>query len=163
VSPTHSGLVIADEAGVFNVARAGTMLPDGSAFYTSVRHAALNDLGQVVFEASVGSNPVNGSTDGIFLYEDGDTRTIVSTATPFLGSTITSLNLFSTSDTDESYLSQSRRTFNNLGRVAYRFTLADGREGVAVWSIPEVPASYLAIVAALTVVAMHRRGHLSHP
>lgn len=157
VSPTNSGLVLADETGVFSVARAGTMVPDGSAFYTSVRHAALNDLGQVVFEASVGSNPVNGSTDGIFLYEDGDTRTLVSTGTPFSGSTITSLNLYSTSDTDESYLSPSRRTLNNLGQVAYRFTLADGREGIAVWSVPEVPASYLAIVAALGIVAMRPR------
>jgi hypothetical protein len=157
VSFTNTGLVLADETGIFNVARAGTITPDGSRYYTSVGFASLNDLGQVAFEASIGTNPVRGSSLGIFLYEGGDTRTIARTGTPLLGSTITELHLFSDIPLDYEYLSSSRRTFNNRGQVAYRFTLADGRNGLAVWSVPELPTGYLAIAASLAIVAMRPR------
>lgn len=163
MSFTNTGFVLADETGIHNVARAGTLHPNGSMYYTSVRYSALNDLGQVAFEAAIGTNPISGSAAGIFLYDEGDTRTIALTGTPLLGSTITRLSLFSDYPLDQDYLSSSRKPFNNLGQIAYHFTLADGRSGIAVWSIPEVPAGYLAIVAVLAIFAMHRRGHLSHP
>jgi hypothetical protein len=163
VSVTNTGLILADEIGVLSVARAGTLRPDGASYYTSVRRAFLNDLGQVAFEASVGTNPVSGNSAGIFLYDEGNTRTIAQTGTTFLGSTITQISLFSDDPLDLEYLSPSRRTFNNLGQIAYRFTLADGRSGIAVWSIPEVPTGLVACITVIAFAVLRPRVRISNP
>ena len=46
---------------------------------------------------------------------------------------------------------------NNLGQVAYAYTLADGRQGVAVWTpIPE-PGVVMTGLALLSLAALRRR------
>ena len=36
---------------------------------------------------------------------------------------------------------------NNQGQVAYSFVLADGRTGVAIWSVPEIRVTDIAVVS----------------
>ena len=92
---------------------------------------SLNDLGAVAFSSDL-SGTAGGTTDkaGIFLWNDGHLIQVARTGQMLLGSTISSLSTFQ---------------LNNADQVAYFFTLADGRSGVALWSVPEPAATSLAV------------------
>ncbi len=82
---------------------------------------ALNDSGQAAFTARISGSASAGDPGESLLFYDGvmGTTTVAATGDDFLGSTLTDVSL---------------QDLNNLGRVGYRFDLADGRSGLAVWT-----------------------------
>jgi len=112
----------------------------------------LNDSGQAAFASSITGSGVL-SDFGIFF--DDDRLGLVQVARygdPFLGSTIRQLNLATGASKAYTTGGAAGRAFsplNNRGQLAYSFVLADGRSGVAVWTLP---SKAQARVTALTRV-----------
>jgi len=63
-----------------------------------------------------------------------------------LGSSITELDLVSAGTAGRV---RSGLSMNGPTRVAYRFVLADGREGIAVWSLVPEPGSAVLVCLAM--------------
>lgn len=136
-----------DDRGIFRgdaltgptqIVRKGQAAPDGNGLFASIGNPALNDAGQVAFAASL-SGTLDGTGDdrGIFFFDELlGLLQVAREGDSFLGSTITALGF----QDSIAFEADEGSGLNNLGQVAYRFTLADGREGVAIWTIPE-PAS----------------------
>jgi hypothetical protein len=103
----------------------------------------VNNNNQVAFASEVfGSTGVEGIDQGIFFY-DGESGLIqvARKGSALLGSTITELK-FQAAEPVGGILFPSVRGkefggLNNAGQLAYSFTLADGRTGIAVWSFGE--------------------------
>ncbi len=146
------GLMIYDETGVMQVARErettpskrGTLNRLNAPFFQDF---SLNDRGQVAFEATISGAP--GSHEGIFLFDPVlGLHEVVRLDDPLLGSQIAEIDFVG-----------GRNEFsglNNRGQVAFAFTLNDGTEGVAVWTIPE-PAGWQLLGLAMVAFAHHRR------
>jgi hypothetical protein len=98
---------------------------------SGARAASINDLGHVAFQsefARPGSNEVAGT--GIFFYHDAlGLLTVAKTGDSLLGSTLSEVGLRKNNHVE----SARADGVNNCGEVAYRFALADGREGIAIW------------------------------
>jgi hypothetical protein len=96
----------------------------------------INAAGQVAFMAfTTGTSGTPYNVRGIYLYDDD--RGLISVAhegDSMLGSTITLLEF------SNGYFGSFRQQqgLNDRGQVTYRFRLADGRSGIALWSMPEV-------------------------
>ena len=116
---------------------------------------ALNDLGQLAFLGDIDLQDGGSTSDefGLFFYDDLLGLTSVArTGDAFDGSTIIDLSFSSGFNQQD-----EGSGLNNLGQVAYSYTLADGREGVAVWAVPE-PVSAIGGLGMLSLVALRRRG-----
>ena len=143
------GIFRRDAATLVQIAREGQAAPDGNGSFSTLEDPALNEAGQIAFLASL-TGTAGGSADdhGLFLYDDTlGLLQIAREGSALLGSTITGLDFndsISLDDDDPSGL-------NNLGQVAYRFSLADGRIGIALWSIsgPTIPGTGGGTVAPL--------------
>lgn len=150
-----SGLFRSDGSILTQIAREGQAAPDANGFFSEFTGGvALNNAGQAAFLGDL-TGTVGGSSDdlGLYLFDDGlGLIQIAREGDPFLGSTITELSFapgFSVQDEGSG--------FNDLGQVAYQFTLADGRSGIALYTIPE-PASLTLL--ALGVAALTRRSRV---
>jgi hypothetical protein len=134
-----------DDSGLFRtdgtpgsltqIAREDQTAPDGNGVFSGFLNFALNDDGQVAFQGFL-RDTANGSSDsiGLFFYDDSrGLQQVVRTGDSLLGSTIEVLDfrggLGPGADEGDG--------FNAAGEIAYRFDLADGRSGIAVWSPPE--------------------------
>ncbi|MEM1213175.1 MAG: choice-of-anchor tandem repeat NxxGxxAF-containing protein, partial [Planctomycetota bacterium] len=137
--------------GLTQLAREGQAAPDNNGSFLSFNTPALNDAGQAVFRGRL-TGTAGGSSDdrGLYFYDDllGLIQ-IAREGDPFLGSTLTNLSFI-----PGSTLQDEGSGLNELGQVAYSFSLADGRQGIALYTIPE-PAS-LALLA-LGAAALTRR------
>ncbi|MEM6394215.1 MAG: PEP-CTERM sorting domain-containing protein [Planctomycetota bacterium] len=147
-----SGLFRSDGSILTQIAREGQAAPDANGFFSEFAGGvALNNAGQAAFLGDL-TGTIGGSTDdlGLYLFDDGlGLIQIAREGNSFLGSTITELSFapgFSIQDEGSG--------LNDLGQVAYQFTLADGRSGIALYTIPE-PASLTLL--ALGVAALTRR------
>lgn len=133
-----SGIYRFDGAATVEIARTGQAAPSGPGSFTNFgdsflnEFVALNDAGQGAFLAALGGVGVDSSNNtGLFLYDDQlGLLTVARKGDALLGSTITGLS-FAASSPNES------NGFNNQGQVAYRFSLANGNSGVAIFSIGE--------------------------
>ena len=155
-STDDRGIFHWDGATVIQVARAGLPVPGGNGDFVGFTNPAFNDQGQLAFLAALGDTQ-GGATDDTGLYFYDDAKGLLPVAREgdaLLGSTITQLS-FSTTWADE------RRTLNNLGQVVYAFQLADGRSGIAVWSVPE-PSTAIAAIACLVPLLTCRRKAVSN-
>lgn len=117
----------------------------------------LNDAGQLAFY-SVLTGTDNGTEDdaGIFFYDPMEGLfEVAREGDELLGSTISVLDV---NDPNPTFGTSDQALLNNLGQVAFRFELADGREGLALWSIPE-PTTGLLAVTGFAALATRRRGH----
>ena len=124
----------------------GQAAPDGNGvidiLYSSVDSPVeLNDSGQIAFACFV----VGGtrfSDYGIFFHDDGlGLLQVARYGDALLGSTITRLGLAigaSKANLAGSAAGRELSPINDLGQVAYSFGLADGRAGVAIWSVATV-------------------------
>lgn len=130
--------------------RAGDLLADGTAIF-GLQQFALNDLGALAFKASLNSN----TSVGLFFFDPAfGIREVIRTGTPFLGSTVSDLYFAGT--TISGTVPDELSGLNNNGQVAYRFQLADGRDGVALWTVPEPSA--VSLLALSTIAILSRRG-----
>ena len=144
------GIFLSDGISLDTVARKGQSAP-GSGVFTFFRESAFNDMGQAAFNAEL-TQTAGGSSDnfGLFLYDDElGLIKVAREGEALLGSTIVGLSLGQTF----AFLADERSGLNNLGQLAFRFELADGREGVAIWTrIPE-PTGLGLLCAALITLA----------
>ena len=163
---TGTGGGSSDDGGIFRgdgttltrVAREGQAAPTSDGMLEGVLsrlfNPALNDVGQLAFVANIDLQDGGSTLDegGLFFYDDLLGLTSVArTGDAFDGSTITGLSFSSGSiQQDEG------GGLNNLGQVAYDYDLADGRRGVAVWSIPE-PGVAMTGLALLSLATLRRR------
>jgi hypothetical protein len=153
----HAGVFLWNPAtGVIrSLAVSGQGPPDGNGVINVVSGSAtspveLNDSGEAAFASFItGSGILNDF--GVFFYDDK--LGLVQAARygdPLLGSTINQLNLATGASKAYTAGTAAGRAFsplNNRGQLAYSFVLADGRSGVAVWTMPSKPQ---ARVTALT-------------
>ena len=150
----NSGLYVADSSATTLVAFEDTPTPEGNKYFRRffTESVALNQAGQLAFVAEL-SDTANGAAAGRGLYRYDPTtglEQILRSGQDFLGSTIAGLNL--AGDFYTAALSASSRQapdadfsgLNNLGQVAFVFSLANGNSGIALWS-PEfvgLPGDY---------------------
>lgn len=140
-----TGVLLADGTGLHQIARAGQVAPSGPTFSGFETDVALNNAGQVLFEGRLSGT---GFT-GLYLGDrNGAITEIARGGQPLLGSTISQL-AFSPSVRREG---SGLRGLNAAGQVAYYFRLADGRDGVALWSVPEPSAAILVMCVAIAAV-----------
>jgi hypothetical protein len=113
-----------DGSTLVEIARKGQLSPDGNGTLSGLSGPAMNEAGQILFSASL-SGTSGGASDnaGLFLYDDSlGLLKVARKGDAILGSTITSL-------------SGGLNDAPGVG-VAYNFTLANFREGIALWSLP---------------------------
>lgn len=109
----------------------------------------LNNHDVVAFGAILDSRtvPADGGVDGIFTGPDPFAERLIGLGDALDGSTITHLRF-------------GRFATNDAGQIAFTATLADGRQGVYLYTtsmlLPE-PAGPLACLAAMLVVGRRRR------
>jgi hypothetical protein len=156
-SADNIGLFIGDGTGsVEQVVRRGQAAPDGNGVFSNPDDPALNDAGQAAFIAPL-TNTLGGATDdnGLFFYDPSlGLIQVVREGDAMLGSTVTELAF----NNGAGGRGEERSGLNNAGQVAYSFELADGTEGVAIWTVPE-PSSLAALgVAGLLLSSRRRRG-----
>jgi hypothetical protein len=146
----ETGLFRGDGSSLLQIVRQGQAAPDDIGVIDTISgYAHVNSDGQVAFTASLTGG---GGSEGVFLYDD--TLGLIQVARlgdSLLGSTLIEIN-FPTSLTESTQLS----ALNDLGQLAYHFSLADGREGIALWSIPE-PGTAAVMGLLLTGVAARRQ------
>ena len=103
----------------------------------------INEKGQIAFATQLFETAAGASDNyGIFLFDDS--RGLVQVARegePFLGSTIRGLEFNPRTSLSIGVSGHERSGFNKTGamRIAYQFTLADGRSGIAVWTLVPEP------------------------
>ena len=151
----NSGLFRGDGNSIVEIARKGQTVPGGDGVFSVTTLNPLpnlNNAGQVAFaEAISGGSSGTPNDAGIFFYDDAvGLRTVVRRGDPFLGSTIASFNF--DNDNSVSVPADLRQALNARGEVTYSFSLADGRNGIAVWSLASpAPAQLLNISTRLRV------------
>ena len=115
--------------------------PDGNGKLLPVSDPALNTSGQIAFVGGVTETNGGLADDtGLFLFDDSmGLMQVARKGDAFLGSTITELafanGLETVSDFNFTFADEASG-LNDAGQVAYLFILADGRQGIALWSCP---------------------------
>lgn len=123
-----------DSDQITTIVRTGQDSPDGDGFFPGVSNCtlALNDAGQIAFNAGlIATGGEHDYDSGIFFYDDQQGLMVVArTEMPFLGSKISQIHQPTSGQGDD------RTCLNAHGQVAFRFTLEDNREGIAIWTAP---------------------------
>ena len=153
-----------DDSGIFRgdgnpksdltqIARAGQRAPDGSGTFLSFERLAFNDAGQAAFVASLTGTAAGSAEDnGLFFFDDQfGLLTVAREGDVLLNSTITSLDISGTA------LVNGRSALNSLGQIAYRFTLANGDAGIALFTVPEPSSALLLALAGFATLSRRRR------
>jgi hypothetical protein len=132
----NNGLFRGDGLALTQIARDGQAAPGGVGVFDLFAAASLNDVGQVAFVGFLKGAGVTAANDvGVYLHDDDlGLVTIAREGDELLGSTIIGLGLAGNSTGGPSNV-DGRSGLNNLGQVAYDFTLADGRRGIALGSL----------------------------
>lgn len=103
------------------------------------REFVINSSGKIAFTALI-SIPGSANGYGIYVWDGaGNYEEVTRYGASFLGSTISGLEFAGTSSSN--VLQPGMNGFNDLGEVTFRYELADGREGIALWSSLPKPAS----------------------
>jgi hypothetical protein len=151
------GLYLGNSAAQRKVLRVGELAPDGNGLVSEIRTPLINSAGSVAFLALFNETASGEFDDTAILYasSDGDVRKVIREGDPFAGSTVARLTFASNYD----YTRNPGTTqFNDRGQIAFWFRLADGRDGIAVWTVPEpTGVTALAAGALLLVSRRHRR------
>jgi hypothetical protein len=142
VEGNTNDLMIGDAShGFTRIVGGNDPLPDGDGnFPNSFGEPTINNAGQVAFQSLIQFGSGNFPNDtGIFFYDasNGGLQVGARLGQPLLGSTIKTLN-FQTGTANRAggdvLVGHSFSGLNNAGQVAFQFSLADGRYGVAVWT-----------------------------
>jgi hypothetical protein len=145
-------LFCVDGSAVRIVANASTSLPGGNGSFSEFVRPLVNENGDIAFLANLaGTSGGTADNYGLFVKgADGSLVTVARKGDPLFGSTIASLS-YTGGNAGQTGLMDS---FNDSGQLAFWFILADGRQGTAVYSLPE-PGSLGA--AAVLLIALRRR------
>jgi hypothetical protein len=130
-------LLLGDVNSLAVIVREGDPSPDGNGTFSSLGNSMANESGQVVFYAVL-ENTANGFDDnyGIFAWDrDTGVHKITRERDTVQGSTVVNFDVRSVDNVP------NRAGINQLGQVAYRFDLANGQYGAAVWTKPFVAES----------------------
>lgn len=143
----NSGIYLGDGVGdLVQIAQGGQEAPDGAGTFSNFSFRidttpSLNAAGQVAFvtEYKDAEGEPNGER-GLYFYDEVlGLRKVMRTGDSILGSTIINLGV----QGERSFSGDERSSLNNLGQVAYQFTLADGRQGIAISQVvPDIPGDY---------------------
>jgi hypothetical protein len=146
---TSGSAIIRGSGGPLTIiARSGQPIPRGGAgvtfFSFGGRVFAMNALGDVAFTARLS----NGSI-GLFLYGDQfGLLQIAEVGDVLNGSTITVLNFAGANDPSSQVgNSPLQMGLNDRDQVVFSFELANGKQGIAVWSMPQPGVINLPTVA----------------
>lgn len=138
-----------DESGLVQIARDGQLAPSGNGWLVMSESSLpeMNDSGQLVFNAGLTSTSGGAADSGAMFFWSDETglTELFRIGDALLGSTITGLRL---------------PVINNLGQIAFGFTLSDGRQGIAIYSIPEPTTIALVLMGVLIlrgVISQRRR------
>lgn len=149
------GLFVADSQSNHRlIVRDGQPLPDGDGQFYGFSQPIINDSGQIAFHATAfGAAGRPASDEALLFYNPNhELVQIARLGDPAFGSTIT--NLWFTQD--DPGTSNIQNGFNDRGEVAYAFSLADGRQGIALWTPVPEPTSCLALLAAAGMATLRR-------
>jgi len=128
----NSGLFLGDGTQLIQIVREGDSAPDGNGQFADflLKRFVINNAGQVALEASLTGTSGGSSDDfGIFFYDHVlGLLQVARLGDPFFGSTITELGFSAGLEVSSG--------LNEPGQIAYSFTLADGREGIVLWTPP---------------------------
>jgi hypothetical protein len=138
ITGTKGGL--RDGEGVFRgagrrltqIARRGQSAPDGNGTFSffEMGSGALNDAGQLAFRSYLTGTSGGTSDDlGLFFFNGVELQQIVRTGQALGGSIVTGASL-------------SNNPINELGQVAYRAHLENGKEAIVLWTPPELVGDY---------------------
>jgi hypothetical protein len=143
-----SGVYLSGTSGTTLAAFEDTATPLPGKFFRGFLSGGttINDAGQLAFMADL-SDTVNGASTGrgIFFYDAASgLQQVARTGDSLNGSTITTVYYFGTVIGTGSVSPDTSFTgLNSLGQVAFAYTLADGTDGVAIWTKPAgVPGDY---------------------
>lgn len=143
-------LVTGNSAGIYvfttNLVAArvphGTPPPDGQGTLNlsqgNFPNVAINNRGQVLFQATISGGP-SDQRMGVFLADpDGSLHQVVRRGQPLLGSTVSQVEMTSVGGVVDAGGEDlgSQRALNDAGQVAFWAELADGRDGIFLWSPP---------------------------
>ncbi len=137
VSPGSDGTGIFRGSGnsLTQIVRAGQSAPDGNGTFSGFSEPNINNHGQIAFQAGLNNTIGGADSGGIFIYDENlGLREVVRTRQTLLGRLIVSVRL-------QLQLYNMGNGLNESGQVAYWFQLADGYQGVAIWSA-NVPGDY---------------------
>ena len=132
----NRGIFVSDGQAIRQVMRNGDPSPDGNGTLSisgNPTALVLNDRGQTIFQAShLGSTP--GAETAIYFHDpEFGLKIVARTGQMILGQSVVGLAIVEGTPFQSS--SQLERSgLNELGQVAFRFTLAGGAQGLAVWS-----------------------------
>jgi hypothetical protein len=142
-----SGIYRANASGSQLIALEDTTAAVPGKFFRSFFQGAhtQNDAGQIAFLAEL-SDTANGAAAGKGLYfQDlsGSLQQIIRTGDALAGSTVTNLFYWGTVENQTFQSPDSSLTgLNSLGQVAFAYSLANGQNGIAVWSNSGAPGDY---------------------
>jgi hypothetical protein len=186
---TVVGIFLGDGVGpLAQIARAGDPIPDGTADFLEFDDPAVNNAGQVLFGAALGTID---TTDGLYLYDGTGPLTqiarigdptpdgaatftnfnsrpslndslglvnVIREGDAFLDSTILRLNF------GEQIREDEYSGFNDLGEVAFAYTLVNGDSGIAIWTVPEPATGVLLLPGLMLFTRRARHRHrMQHP
>jgi hypothetical protein len=148
----------ADTSSLTQVARFGQAAPDANGTYSRLLANTLNDAGQVALLVELNDTSGGTSDDkGIVLFDDTiGLVQVVREGDDLLGSRISGLGLATSGlyGEEATGLNQS-----GMPRIAFSFTLVDGRHGVAIWFLVPEPSSFMVVVVATVILgSIARRG-----
>lgn len=127
-----SGIFRGDGTTLTTIAREGDLVPGTAAgFFSDFRNDpfAINDRGELAFIANFQLGCC--FQDGLFFYSDGGgLKRVVTAGEVLAGSTVTDFAFVGTSSGEVRAKSTG---LDDDGRVAFRFSLADGRRGIAAY------------------------------
>ncbi len=129
------------ENSLTQIAQAGQLAPDGNGIFIDLADPVLNDAGQAAFLGRL-ANTIGDNSDNAGLYIYDGSRGLIQLARngdELLGSTIRSVDF--TDARNGGAIGGSG--LNDRGQVAFRFTLADGRQGIAIATIVPEPSAML--------------------
>jgi hypothetical protein len=150
------GIFIGDGEALDQIARGGQPAPDGNGVFSQLLFPVLNNSGQLAFSALLRGTSGSSSDDrGIYFYDPREgLRKVAREGDPFLGSRLTNVSI--SASFDPAY--DERKALNDAGQLAFSFILADGRRGIAIWTVPE-PATVVLLSFGIAVTAFRRRFH----
>jgi len=134
-----SGIYLTGPEGPTKVAFEDTATPVPGKFIRGFLGGGtvLNDAGQMAFIADL-SDTINGAAAGrgVFFYgQGGGLQQVARTGDSLLGSTISTVYFIGMVNPTSTVSPDTSMTgLNNLGQVAFSFSLADGTDGMAIWT-----------------------------